>query len=310
MRAFLMVELSDKVRDALNEVRILILGAQIFLGFQFEAAFQPRFLHLPHLTRWLDSAAYGLMMLAVICLIAPAPLHRVVEHGNDSVRLLRFSTGMAAAALWPFGLCIGIDEFLVASLVMEQRAAMILGGVVSLLAFIAWYAIELARRRSPAARHRSEREKRMRTPVKEKIQTMGTEIRVILPGAQAVLGFQFSAVLTDTFDRLPEAAKLLHFASLTCIAAAVVILMASAAYHRIAAGGEDYRDVDVFGARAMLIALAILGVGLSGDFYLVLGIVSDWNLAAALVAIVALFILFGLWFVYPFAIRRRDSRIA
>ncbi len=305
-----MVELSDKVRDALNEVRILILGAQIFLGFQFHAVFQPRFAELPPASRWLDSAGYGLMLLAVIFLIAPAPFHRVVECGDDSIRLHRFATTMAAMALWPFALCIGIDEFLVASMLMEQHLAALLGTLVSLLAFLAWYAIEMARKKSPAERRRSEKEKVMRTPVKEKIQTMGTEIRVILPGAQAVLGFQFSAVLTEAFGKLPEAAKLLHFASLTAIAAAVVILMAPAAYHRIAAGGEDDRDVELFGVRAMLVAMIALGIGMSGDFYIVLGIVSDWRPAAALGAVAALAILFGLWFVYPFAVRRRDSSIA
>lgn len=150
----------------------------------------------------------------------------------------------------------------------------------------------------------------MRTPVKEKIQTMGTEIRVVLPGAQALLGFQFSSVLSEAFAKLPEAAKLLHFASLTSIAGAVVILMAPAAYHRIAAGGEDYRDVEIFGVRAMLVALVILGLGMTGDFYLVLGIISEWHAGAALVAVGTLLILFGLWFGYPFAMRRRDSSIA
>jgi hypothetical protein len=304
-----MVTLSSKVRDALNEVRILILGAQIVLGFQFQAAFQPRFSALPSFSRWLNSAAYGLMLLAVILLIAPAPYHRIVEHGNDTLRLLRFATRMAAIALGPFALCIGIDEFLVASAMMDKRLAATAASLVALVAVIAWYVIESARRKSPAARHRSEREESMRASVEEKISTMSTEIRVILPGAQAVLGFQFSVVLSDAFDRLPQAAKLLHLASLTCVAGAVVLLIAPAAYHRIVAGGEDYRDVEFFGARAMLLAMVILGLGMAGDFYLVLGMISDWHLGAAIAAILALLVNAGLWFGYPLAIRRRNSPI-
>ena len=43
----------------------------------------------------------------------------------------------------------------------------------------------------------------MRTPLKEKIKTLSTEIRLVLPSAQALLGFQFSAVLSEAFGRLP-----------------------------------------------------------------------------------------------------------
>jgi hypothetical protein len=35
--------LSDKVKMALDETRTLILGAQVLLGFQCQAAFQERF---------------------------------------------------------------------------------------------------------------------------------------------------------------------------------------------------------------------------------------------------------------------------
>jgi hypothetical protein len=305
-----MAELNDKVRNALNEVRILILGAQILLGFQFAAVFQPRFYLLPQFARWLDCAAYALMLLAIILLMAPAPFHRLVEHGNDTFRLHRFATQMAATALLPFALCIGIDEFLVASAMMDKELAAVAGVILTIFALVVWYAIEVVQRKPSVTRKGPEKEQTMHTPIKEKINTMATEIRVILPGAQAVFGFQLSAVLTEAFDRLPQAAKFLHFASLTCIAGAVVILMAPAAYHRIAAGGEDNRDVDVFGTRAMLAAMVALGFGLCGDFYLVLGMISNWHPGAALGASVTLFFFFGLWFVYPAVVRRKKSTIA
>ena len=42
-----MTRLADKVDNALNETRMLILGAQVLLGFQFQAVFQPGFERLP-----------------------------------------------------------------------------------------------------------------------------------------------------------------------------------------------------------------------------------------------------------------------
>ena len=36
-----MAQIKNKVQNALDEVRILILGSQVLLGFQFQAVFQP-----------------------------------------------------------------------------------------------------------------------------------------------------------------------------------------------------------------------------------------------------------------------------
>jgi hypothetical protein len=38
-----MASTKDKVQTALSEVRTLVLGAQILLGFQYQAVFRPRF---------------------------------------------------------------------------------------------------------------------------------------------------------------------------------------------------------------------------------------------------------------------------
>jgi hypothetical protein len=44
-----------------------------------------------------------------------------------------------------------------------------------------------------------------------KIEQLSTEARVIIPGAQALFGFQFIAMLTAGFVRLPETAKLVQY---------------------------------------------------------------------------------------------------
>ena len=181
-----MLSLSDKVTDALNETRILILGAEILLGFQFTAVFQPHFKDLPAPSRWLNGAAYALMLSAVILLIAPGSFHRLVEGGNDTARLHRVTTALAAAALAPFALCLGVDEYMVAGKVLDLPLAILSGCIVAMLAFIAWYAVECGRK-SPRPRLGLDTEEVMRTPLEEKIKTMGTEVRVILPGAQALL---------------------------------------------------------------------------------------------------------------------------
>jgi hypothetical protein len=72
------------------------------------------------------------------------------------------------------------------------------------------------------------------TPLTIRIEHMLTEARVVLPGAQALFGFQLSIVLTRSFAELSAAARAIHAASLCLVALAIILLMAPAAYHRIA----------------------------------------------------------------------------
>jgi Family of unknown function (DUF6328) len=65
---------------------------------------------------------------------------------------------------------------------------------------------------------------------------------VILPGSQALLGFQLAIVLTQAFEKLPPALKMVHGAALLFISLSIVLLMAPAAYHRIVYKGEDSED--------------------------------------------------------------------
>jgi Family of unknown function (DUF6328) len=78
------MELSKKVKLALDETRMLILGAQILLGFQFRGVFNDGYDQLATEARYLNGLALGLMVLVVGLLIAPGPYHRIVEGGADT----------------------------------------------------------------------------------------------------------------------------------------------------------------------------------------------------------------------------------
>lgn len=301
-----MASIRDRVTNALNEVRVLILGAQIFLGFQLHAAFQPRFRALPLEAQGLNAAGYCLMYAAVICLIAPVSFHRILDRGADDAEIHRHLTRAATVALLPFAFCIGIDLFLVSHPIFGRPVSFAIAVIATALALCAWYGIELFARfmhPSRGAIRIPKRSRTMRTPLKEKIKTMSTEIRVVLPGAQALLGFQFSAVLSDRFGELPYSVQTVHFGALSAAALSIILLMAPAAYHRIATGGEDTFAVNLFGVIALLSAMALLGAALAGDFYVVLGMPLGWNATTAVVAVVSFLGSLLLWFGYPFARR-------
>ena len=52
------------------------------------------------------------------------------------------------------------------------------------------------------------------TPLDVKIEQMLTEARVVLPGAQALFGFQLAIVLTLSFEQLPGPSKIIHAVSI------------------------------------------------------------------------------------------------
>ena len=59
------MSLNRKVKVALDENRLLILGAQVLFGFQFQGVFQEMFRQLSSEARSLESAAMGLMALTI-----------------------------------------------------------------------------------------------------------------------------------------------------------------------------------------------------------------------------------------------------
>lgn len=301
-----MAKLKDKVSTALNETRTLILGAQILLGFQLNAVFQPGFERLAGRQRWLDLVALALMSAAVVLLIAPAPYHRLAERARDTPLTLRFTTTMAEWALCPLGLSIGLDIFIVAQTRLGLLPSAALGFLAGLAAFFFWYGIGALHRRKRGGSPMTEKgpaAEEMETSLDERITTLMTEARVILPGAQALLGFQFIAFFSNGFEQLPEAAKLVHLASVCCVALATILLMAPAAYHRIVASGHNRPEVEHFGSRAMLGALVPLALGLSGEFYVVLSKLGYADGPAIAAALVMLALFLGLWFAYPLAAR-------
>jgi Family of unknown function (DUF6328) len=149
---------------------------------------------------------------------------------------------------------------------------------------------------------RLQRSERAPTPLRARIEQLLTEARVILPGAQALFGFQLAIVLTQSFDQLPNLSRSVHAASLCLVAIAVMMLMAPAPYHRIVYAGEDTEDMYRVGSALVTAATVPLGLGLTGDVYVVIAKISQSFAIGSLAAGLAFALLSGLWYVYPFAL--------
>src|SRR5438309_12052623 len=103
------MKLQQKLKTALDETRLLILGAQILMGFQLNSMFQDAFEELAYRARLLDAAASLLMTATIGLLIAPAMQHRIVEQGEATCRIHDATTTFAGIALLPLGVSLGLD---------------------------------------------------------------------------------------------------------------------------------------------------------------------------------------------------------
>ena len=215
------MSLQRKLKNALDETRLLILGAQVLFGFQFNGMFQEAFadLHLP--LRLIACAGLVLIMIAIGLLIAPSMQHRIVERGEDSDRILSATTTLAALALFPLAMALGLDVFMAIERTFGARAGVGVGASFFILAITFWYGLEIVIRENKPMRERHDGKG---TPLSAKVEQMLTEARVIIPGAQALLGFQLTVTLTRAFEQLPFESRFAHAAALCCICAVAEVV--------------------------------------------------------------------------------------
>jgi hypothetical protein len=306
-------KLKDKIQNALDEGRMLVLGSQVLLGFQYRSAFEPGFEKLAVSSQYLKLGALCLMLIALGLLLAPGAHHRIVEEGEDTRQLHRFTTKVMDYALLPFAVALGLDVYVSAERTLGRAAALTIGLGASLLALFLWYGLELKRRgeREPEIKEEQEMSKEKDSEsggakIKDKIKHVLTECRVVLPGAQALLGFQFVTTLMEAFEKLPSSSKYAHLASLVLVAVSIVFLMTPAAYHRIVERGEETEHFHRFASRMLIAAMVPLALGVSGDLFVVVRKITESATSAIASAAVSLLFFYGLWFGFTLYRRNRE----
>jgi hypothetical protein len=134
------------------------------------------------------------------------------------------------------------------------------------------------------------------------------EARMVLPGIQAILGFQLIAVFNQRFQDLSEGLQVLHLAAFLLLAVAMGLVMAPAAYHRQAERGCITRRFVDFASRLLSLSLVPLTLGIVIDTYLLVWLVVGRELAGLCVAGGLLLVLVCLWFVVPQVARQARER--
>lgn len=139
----------------------------------------------------------------------------------------------------------------------------------------------------------------------EEMRNIIEEARVILPGIQALFGFQTIAVFNDRFAELPSNVTLCHLIGLGMIVIAVALVMTPAVYYRVV--GPDYVSRRMIKRSSWLIrsALAPLSCGLALDMFTVIFVVTRDLDTSVVGALLTFMFLCTLWFAFPWFERAR-----
>lgn len=140
--------------------------------------------------------------------------------------------------------------------------------------------------------------------LKEQMRNVLEEARMVLPGIQALFGFQTMAVFNQRFEQLPGAAQAIHLAALAAVVIAIALVMTPAAWHRIVEPHRVSAATVALSSRMICAALLPLAAGLALDMYVVLLLVSASVALSLCGAIATLLLLLGLWFALPLSKRR------
>src|SRR5689334_6388855 len=152
--------IKDRLKTALDESRLLILGAQVLFGFQFEAVFQDLFANIPAGSRYVHCAGLALLLISVGLLIAPSLVHQIAHGGDSTPGAVRMATAFAGASLLPLTLGLGAAIFLTFEHLFSRGIGVAAGASLAMLALLLLYGLGFAmqKKRPPMQEQRTRSE--------------------------------------------------------------------------------------------------------------------------------------------------------
>jgi hypothetical protein len=144
--------------------------------------------------------------------------------------------------------------------------------------------------------------------LKEEAASAEQEARMVVPGIQALFGFQMIAVFNQRFEDLETLERGAHVAALALVALSIALICAPAAYHRLAEKGVVSRRFIDLASGYLAWAMASLAAGLALDLYVAVRLAVDNERAAGAIALGVGLVLAWVWFGFPL-VRRVKTRL-
>jgi hypothetical protein len=153
-------------------------------------------------------------------------------------------------------------------------------------------------------------EKLHRNSLSEEATFILEESRIVVPGVQALFGFQLIAVFNSVFhDQLSYVEQLLHLVAILSVTISMALVLSPAALHRMSEPGEISDDFLRRCARFLEWAMVFLPIGICLDLYIILNLVTASMFLSLAVAVSFLCFFLFLWFIYPKEISKAKGKI-
>lgn len=270
---------------------MLVLGLQVLLGFNFQLFLLPHYDRLGAVERSMTVAALVTLLVAMVVVLVPTAHHRIVDGGEDTPSLDTVTTWAINLSLFPLAAALGGDFFLIGARIAGAPLGAVLAAGTFVCAMVAWYVVPFEQRRRP----RRTEPVMEKTNIEDKIAHVLTETRVVLPGTQALLGFQLAGVFQFGFDALSPVAKAIHLVGFVFLAVSVIVLLLPAAYHRIAEHGDSTERLHHVTSVCIVLAMLNLACAIACDVYVVVERTTGRSSAAIAGALVWLAVSLGAW---------------
>jgi Family of unknown function (DUF6328) len=145
----------------------------------------------------------------------------------------------------------------------------------------------------------SDREHSEQLSLSKQAEYLLGECRMVLPGIQALFGFQLMVVFSDGYEqKLTQAQQELHLLAIGLVVIAVTIIMTPAAYHRQRGRGEVTERFVTISSRLLLWSMLPLAIALSLDFYLIM-IATTTAAWVVVVSVLVFSFIIAFWFILP-----------
>lgn len=134
----------------------------------------------------------------------------------------------------------------------------------------------------------------------DRVSHMLEECRMVLPGIQALFGFQLIAVFNSTFwEKLVREEQIIHFISILLVVIAVALVMTPAAYHRQAEPNTVSQRLVSISSRLLSWSMYPLMAAILLDCYIIGKLILKSSLSSAFASGVLLCIFTVLWILLP-----------
>jgi hypothetical protein len=134
------------LNDMLQELRILLQGAQVLTAFLIILPFNQGFERIDDLEKWIYIATFTCSVVSLVMFTAPAAQHRIERPLKDREKFKNYASKLMVAALVPASLALVLSTQLVVSQVLGFTASIVVSLVIALVLGVFWWVIPLMRK--------------------------------------------------------------------------------------------------------------------------------------------------------------------